>query len=223
MVKYFALHNISCCNPVTALTRHTSFGNVVLFFFCLSGCQSASHTQNGALLGSGLGALTGAVIGEQSGNAPAGALLGAAAGGVTGGLIGNAQDLREERDAAIAQAHYSELQRLALDNSDVIHMVQSGLSEDVVIRAIRTEPSNYSVTADDLIQLRRNGVSDAVIQEMQQAPRMPSAPSARSVESSSVPSVGVFVAPRPLFFFGPPRPWRPYPHHFGPPPFRRGF
>src|SRR5262249_24091675 len=73
----------------------------------LAGCANMNNTQSGALLGTGLGATAGAIVGSASGHAGGGALIGAAAGAVTGGLVGNAEDAREERDAAVAHAQYA--------------------------------------------------------------------------------------------------------------------
>src|SRR5204863_6467413 len=72
----------------------------------LSGCAHMNNTQSGALAGTGLGAFTGAIIGSASGHPGAGAAIGAATGMVAGGLVGNAEDAREDRDAAVAHAQY---------------------------------------------------------------------------------------------------------------------
>src|SRR5579859_6861922 len=97
------------------------------------GCQNMNNTQSGAALGGGLGAVTGAVIGEASGHAGGGALIGAAAGALAGGLVGNAEDKREERDAAVAQAEYNHAQAQAIARaitvSDVVTMSHSGVGD----------------------------------------------------------------------------------------------
>jgi len=64
----------------------------------LGGC--ASHAQDGAALGAGLGAIGGAIIGHQSGHGLEGAAIGAGAGGLGGYIVGNEQDKAESR-------HYS--------------------------------------------------------------------------------------------------------------------
>jgi len=40
-----------------------------------AGCPTMNHTQQGAMVGGGLGALTGAVIGDATGHGPGGALI----------------------------------------------------------------------------------------------------------------------------------------------------
>lgn len=197
------------------LTQLPKLMRIALVISGLTGCQTATHTQKAALVGGGLGALTGAIIGHQTGNAEGGALVGTAIGGLTGGLIGNNQDVRNQRDAAIAQAHYQEMQRQSLRNSDVIEMVRSGLSEEVIIRAIHTQPANYNLSPEGLIRLRECGVSDQILQAMQDAPK-PALPSSTSTTGSNV-GVDVLVAPQPFFIIGPRRPWHPH----GPARFRR--
>ncbi len=50
------------------------------------GCTT---TQQGGVVGGGIGAGTGAIIGHQSGHTAEGALIGAAVGGLTGAIVGN--------------------------------------------------------------------------------------------------------------------------------------
>ncbi|MFO1095523.1 MAG: glycine zipper domain-containing protein [Planctomycetaceae bacterium] len=178
-----------------------------------AGCQTLTHTENGALFGSGLGAATGAVIGHQSGHTAGGAAIGAVAGALTGAVVGNAQD---ERDAAIAQAQASQM-AAALTNYDLIRMAQSGLGDEVIINAMQTRGGRFDLSVDALIQLRDAGVSDRVITSVQQASAAAPRVAATSYRSSSVvvaPPVGVVVggpavvvAPRPVFF-GPRRFYR---------------
>lgn len=53
---------------------------------------SCTTTQEGAVLGGGIGAGTGAIIGHQSGDAGEGALIGAGIGAITGAIIGHEID-----------------------------------------------------------------------------------------------------------------------------------
>lgn len=55
-----------------------------------TGC--ATHTGEGAVLGSLLGAGAGAIIGHAAGDSGAGAIIGAGSGALLGGLIGNSYD-----------------------------------------------------------------------------------------------------------------------------------
>ncbi len=54
-----------------------------------------------------------------------------------------------------------------IDNDTIIRMAKSGLSDDVLIETIKTQPGRYDVRPDDLIKLKTSGVSDKVILTMQ--------------------------------------------------------
>ncbi|HLJ11215.1 MAG TPA: glycine zipper domain-containing protein, partial [Planctomycetaceae bacterium] len=137
----------------------------------LTGCQNMNNTQSGALLGTGLGATAGALVGSASGHAGGGALIGAAAGAVTGGLVGNAEDAREQRDAAVANAQYEHARSAAIaqavTETDVITMTRSGVGDEVIINALRTRGCRWNSSPDNVIALKHEGVSDRVIQAMQ--------------------------------------------------------
>lgn len=147
------------------------------FFISTIGCQTASHAENGALIGSGLGAMTGAIIGQHNGNSGTGALIGAAAGGLGGALLGNAQDAREERDMAVAQANYSQqalrAEQMALTNADVVKMSQNGLAPELIMGAIQQRGGRFHTSPDDLIALNSSGVDQRVIAAMQSATPLP--------------------------------------------------
>lgn len=135
----------------------------------LAGC--ATHAGTGALVGSGFGAVTGSMIGHATGSPLAGTVIGATAGALAGGAIGDAEDAREERDAAIVHAQHLEWQNQRLQNElhnvDLIRMTQSGLGDDVIIGAVRSRGGSFDLSPDGLIALKSNGVSDAVIVEVQ--------------------------------------------------------
>lgn len=130
----------------------------------IAGCATTSHAERGALVGSGLGAATGAVIGHQSGNDGLGAVLGATTGAMAGGMMGENQDLREERDAAIAQINYQ--QSRAITNAEVVSMVQNGVGDQLIISAIQKRGGNFSTDPQSIIFLKQQGVSESVMQAM---------------------------------------------------------
>lgn len=68
-----------------------------------------------------------------------------------------------------------------LTNADVISMVKAGLSEDTVVAAIRGKPSAFDTSPQALIDLKKKGVSDAVLQAMAQA-GAPTSPATKSEE-----------------------------------------
>ncbi len=202
---------------MTAKFRNSAL--LAVLGLALAGCQNMNNTQTGAAVGGGLGAVTGAIIGEASGHAGGGALIGAAAGALAGGLVGNAEDKREERDAAVAQAEYEHAQTQALAQAvtinDVVTMTHSGVGDDVIINAVRTRGCRWDSSPNAVIYLKQQGVSDRVITTMQNTGLRP-AP--------------VGVVPPPVVY-GPPPPggvvivrpgyYRPRPYWYGRPYYYR--
>jgi uncharacterized protein YcfJ len=143
-------------------------GTTALPLLLLTGCSALSPTENGALGGGALGAGTGAIVGHALGNTGAGALIGAAVGGVSGGLIGNSVEKSEQRtQAQIAAAEARAQAQNQMSIAGVIEMAQSHINDSVIINQIRTSGSVFHLTAQDVVTLKQNGVSDAVVQEMQ--------------------------------------------------------
>jgi hypothetical protein len=64
-----------------------------------------------------------------------------------------------------------------LSNKDVLLMVQQHLTEDAIIKAIRTSPCTFDTFPPVLKDMKRRGVSDAVLQAMVDAPYGPAAAS----------------------------------------------
>ena len=181
------------------------------------GCQTATHSQAGALLGGGLGAATGAIVGRQTGHTAGGALIGAATGGLAGGLIGDAADAREQRDAAVTHARYLEAERQALTNADVVQMIERGLSDDVIVGTVQHHVGRYDLSPEGTIRLKSCGASDRVILAMQQAPRLQPVGAVSSIPQLTSTRHSAVVTPYPVFVFSPPRP------RFHPPHYPRSF
>jgi hypothetical protein len=174
-----------------------------------TGCQTTdnSNAVGGAVVGTGLGALTGAIVGSAFGrrDAAAGALIGAAAGGLGGALVGHAQDEKNQQNAQAAQAAYQQAQaqadQAALTNADVVYMVRSGLSPEVIINSIHSRGGRFDTTPDAIVQLKANGVSDYLIQVMQTTPP-PSATVPPPVAYGPPPGPAVGVVVRPYWGWG---------------------
>ena len=81
--------------------------SLVIIGVLITGCTS---TQQGAVIGSAVGAGTGAIIGHQSDHRTEGALIGAGIGAITGALVGDFVDNYEvevrERDRYQAPPEY---------------------------------------------------------------------------------------------------------------------
>jgi hypothetical protein len=82
-----------------------------------------------------------------------------------------------------------------LDNAAVVKMVKAGLGDDTIAAMINTQPGNYTVTPDAMIQLKQAGVSERVINAMiakaSGAPAPASAPAAAPA-APPVDEVGVY-------------------------------
>jgi uncharacterized protein YcfJ len=144
---------------------------VVGLLATLAGCAPVNNTQAGMLWGGGIGTVAGAIIGHQSHHGGSGALIGAAAGALVGGLAGNAADVRNERDAAIAHAYYVQHSRPLLTNEDLIRLTQGGIGDDLILEMIDTRGGRFDLDADAIVQLKSSGVSDRVILRIQRSAR----------------------------------------------------
>lgn len=129
-----------------------------------------NDTAEGTVVGGGLGAITGAIIGGR-GNRGEGALIGAGIGAITGRLLGKSKDAADQQQAAYGAAvtHQANVQaaQLAVTNSDVIEMTRAGLSDEVIIGAIRSRGSRFDLSPTGLIVMKQNGVSDRVVSAAQ--------------------------------------------------------
>lgn len=130
------------------------------------GCASMNNTEKGVATGGVIGAGTGALIGNAVGKTGAGALIGTGIGALAGGLMGNSVDEAEKRtDAKLAAAAASRAQAPGL--TDVVSMAQQHISDSVIISQIRSTGALYHLSPGDITFLKQNGVSDAVVMEMQ--------------------------------------------------------
>ena len=135
--------------------------------FASTGCTALSNTEKGVGLGGLIGAGVGTAVGAASGNPRTGAVVGGLLGAGAGGLIGNDID-REEKHRATDEAAgraYDRAQPARID--EIIRMAKNGQSERVIVNHIRQSRMRFALSADDLNDLKANGVPDAVIVEMQ--------------------------------------------------------
>src|SRR5690606_25981541 len=118
----------------------------------VAGCQSPGyHTASGAAIGGLTGAAIGAMAGADSGKALEGAAIGAAAGGSLGGLVGNQADRAESQMQAVRQANYEEAAGRAVSPQQVVQMVQSGLSDQVISEQIRSNGVTQTLNVNELV------------------------------------------------------------------------
>lgn len=127
----------------------------------LASCESKAGT--GALVGAGGGALIGGVAGGGTG-----ALIGAGVGAVGGAIIGYTLD---EHDRAVMESRSPQTLK-KIDNGeqlslqDVKNMSRNGLSDETIMNQIKATNSTYRLTADEIISLKKAGVSERVIDYM---------------------------------------------------------
>lgn len=177
---------------------------LICFVFAGIGCRSLGpNAQAGGTVGGLSGAALGAIAGAESGKSLEGAAIGAAAGSLLGGTLGNQIDRDIERDDSIRQASYAEAAARAVSVDSVAAMVGSGLSDEVIAEYIRANGTVRRLTAGDLIALKQRGVSDRVINAMQQAPL----PNGANVGPPLAPYPMIVAEPGgpppPVFFVGP--------------------
>jgi hypothetical protein len=131
------------------------------------GCESMSNGEKGALAGGGIGAGTGALIGSATHHAGAGAVIGGAVGALAGGLTGHAIDESERKQQAQLAAATAQPACGPMTIDDVIKLVQTPVSDTIIINQIRTSRTIFNLTPPDIQALKANGVSDEVVAEMQ--------------------------------------------------------
>jgi len=84
-----------------------------------------------------------------------------------------------------------------LDNSAVIKLTQSGLSEDLIVQTIAATPGHYDTTADGLIALKKAGITDKEVGAMLTKNASNSAPATGPVGSSAAPTASPVAANAP--------------------------
>ena len=77
-----------------------------------------------------------------------------------------------------------------LVNADIVKMVKAGLDENTIVLAIRNKPSSFETSPEDLIRLKQQGVTQAVLKAMLNAsqPVPPAAPPPQPQPDQQTPS-----------------------------------
>jgi hypothetical protein len=191
--------------------RSWSLALALVAISIFAGCRSPYYGDRGALLGGATGAAIGAAVGEDSGNAVPAAILGAGIGAITGGAIGDGIDADLAQSRAEVEARMGRQMSGAVTPQDAIAMTAAGLSEDVIATHIRANGVAQAPGVNDLIYLRNQGVSDHVIQALQQTP-----PRGAGTVYAAAPPPGVPVVVEHHYGYGPhyPPPYGPS-FHFG--------
>jgi len=160
------------------------------------------------LFGGLLGAGTGAIIGDQLGNAAAGTAIGAGIGALSGAAIGSELDEIEAQNRAMIAAKLGrEVPAGRVSFDDVIAMTRAGVDDALIINHIRAHGMVSPPGTADLISLKENHVSTAVIKAMQEPPRAPAPPPV--VVRETVPPPVIVEE----YHYGPPVIWGPPCNH----------
>ena len=133
---------------------------VLIFVLVISGCQTnKTRIAEGAGIGGLVGAAAGGIIGHQSGHGVGGALIGGAVGAAGGAAVGSQIKKPEQNTSAVSSA--------GLSMSKIVELTKQGVSSDEIINKIKATKSQYSLTAEDVDYLKKQGVSQRVIEAMQ--------------------------------------------------------
>jgi len=125
-----------------------------------AGCETTGeHTKRGAIGGGALGAVAGGVIGHQMGRGIEGALIGGTVGALSGAAIGSSIDAKRSKEEILASGE-------KLGISDVIVLAGSGMTDDAIIDKIARTRSVYNLSVEEIDALKKQGVSNRVINYM---------------------------------------------------------
>lgn len=140
------------------MTRHFCLFVLAVFVLVVSGCaQNQTRIGEGAAIGGVLGAAAGEIVGHQNRHDLTGVLVGGALGAAAGAAVG-AQVKKPVSGAQNTQP---------VTLQQIVNWTKEGLSGDEIISRIKAANSSYSLTADDLDYLKKQGVSQRVIETMQ--------------------------------------------------------
>jgi hypothetical protein len=85
-----------------------------------------------------------------------------------------------------------------LDNDSVIRLTKAGLSDDLILQTINSQPGHYVLDADSLVALKQADVSDRVIAAMMNKSRklLTPPPPDKPIDLSDVNEIGVYYKDR---------------------------
>jgi len=142
------------------MKRYSYLFVLLVFSFVVCGCASnKTKIGEGAGIGGTVGAIAGGIIGFQSGHPLQGAAIGGAVGAGTGALVGSQikKPTQDTQSQAPAQ----------LTMQQIVDLTKQGVSSDEIISKIKAANPKYSLTTDDIDYLKKQGVSQRVIETMQ--------------------------------------------------------
>ena len=129
---------------------------------CLTACQSNAGT--GALAGAAVGSVGGALVTGSAGGALVGGAIGAAGGALIGAALDESDRRSLDRESPSTTRKIDRGEKLSPD--DVKKMTKAGLSDDVIISQIEATQTVFYLSSADIIDLKKAGVSQRVINFM---------------------------------------------------------
>lgn len=131
------------------------------------GCQTTkTRAVEGAVIGGLVGATAGGVIGHQSHHGAEGAGIGAAVGALTGAIVGSQIEKPGQSTQPTPATQNVNPNQMTIQQ--IVDFTKQGINEDVIIDKIRLSNSKFKLNAEDISYLKQQGVSQKVIDAMQQ-------------------------------------------------------
>jgi len=155
------------------------FLSVVTLLSSVELTSAQTNSQRDAVLGGVAGAIIGGIAGHQNDETPEGIAIGGVAGAIAGHVLGQSKDrnIQEQQyyqQQAIQAAHHRQQQQAielqkAVSINDAIALSNSGVSPQLIINQIHANGVQQEIGVSEVITLHQNGVSELVINEMQQS------------------------------------------------------
>lgn len=136
------------------------------FAFIGLGCQNTkTKAVEGAVIGGVLGAAAGGIIGHQGHHGAEGAAIGAAIGAIGGGVIGAQMPKEQQAQTAGTAQEAANPEQMSI--LQVVELSKKGTAENAIIEKIRSTNSKFNLSPADIEYLKKEGVSQKVIDAMQ--------------------------------------------------------
>lgn len=171
--------------------------------------SAQTNSQRDAVIGGVAGSIIGGIVGNQNDETPEGIAIGGVAGAIAGHVIGKTKDrnleeqyyYQQQAAQAAQQQQYQQAVQFqkAISIQDAIALSNSGVSPQLIINQIHSNGVQQEIGVSEILTLHQNGVSELIINEMQQASI--GAPVSPTVIA---PQPAVVVSPTPVVVAGPP-------------------
>jgi hypothetical protein len=190
----------------TNMKQYKKFLAVSIIGLSVAGCVTPQGRPDNTASGALTGAAVGAIIGSAARNPGAGAAVGATVGALAGGAIGHSVDQAQEiQDAQYRErVRQQEVSAPSLTIDDIISMSKAKIGDDLIISEIRNSGMAYPLKSADIVDLKRSGVSERVINVMINSPAGASFEQRAMIADTPPPAPlvePVVVAPGPGFFW----------------------